>query len=167
MSNTHGRLHAGAPVTEPEITAAEARLGQPYPPSFRALLVEHGRFRIVGPSSESVTFEVWPLDEHVTALQRAADELECEATASDVADQLGLEEETLATLAQIVLVGSEGNTDFVGYDLRTRDGTTGEASFVLHLMDDLEIEYLAEHPGGSGDAAPGFASFVAKHATRH
>jgi hypothetical protein len=166
MSNTvlQQRLRPGTPVGDGQISETEARLGHAYPPSFRALLLEHGTFALIGPSSEAATFEAWPLAEHKTALERAAEELECDATAAEVGEQLGLPAKTLAALAQIILVGSEGHTDFVGFDLRTRDDQTGEASFVLQLMDDLEIEHLAAHPGN--DNARGFEAWLEKHASR-
>lgn len=152
--------------TEAAIAAAEQRLGHAYPPSFRALLQKHGLFGLHAPGDPtSIRYRTWPLDEHQTALERAADELECEATAEEVAEQLGLDAEMVAALAQIVLVGSEGNTDFVGFDLRTRDGKTQEAAFVLQLMDDTEIEYLAAHPGS--ETALGFDALLEGFERRH
>lgn len=75
-----------------------------------------------------------------------------------------MNEDAVAALTQIIVIGSEGNTDFVGFDLRTVESESGEASFVLHLMDDSEIEYLAEN-AGSGEPT-GFDVFVEGHARR-
>lgn len=158
------RLRAAEPLAEAQLAAAEQRLGQAYPPSFRTLLLEHGPFALHRAGSpESTVFRVWPLEEHQTALARAAGELECDATAEAVAGELGLPEETIAVLDQIVLIGCEHDEDFVGFDLRTRAGS-GEATFVLQLMDDTEIEYLAEHPGAD---APGFDAWLERHVRRN
>lgn len=156
------RLRAGDErFTAAQLTDVESRLGHSYPPSFRRLLVEHGCFTLVSPPHGDTSFTVWPLHEHQTALARAAEELECEATAAEVAEQLGLNETDVAVLEQIILVGSTGNTDFIGFDLRTV-GDDGEACFVLQLMDDSEIEYLAANPGDGCE--PGFEAWVVDHA---
>lgn len=167
MPTLEQRLVSGAKnLAEAEIAAAEERLGHKYPPGFRALLQKHGAFKLRRPGSDDAVFEVWPLDEHRTALARAADELECEPTASEVSEQLGLSEESVAVLEKIILVGAEGHEDFVGFDLRTANPATHEATFVLQLMDDTEIEYLAENPGSAPDRAPGFEAWLEDHARR-
>jgi hypothetical protein len=81
--------------TEAAIAAAEQRLGHAYPPSFRTLLQKHGLFALHAASDPtSVRYRTWPLDEHQTALERAAGEMECEA--EEVAEQLGLDAEIVS-----------------------------------------------------------------------
>jgi hypothetical protein len=54
--------------TEASNAAVERRLGHAYPPSFRALLQEHGLFGLHAPSDPtSIRYRTWPLDEHQTA----------------------------------------------------------------------------------------------------
>jgi len=172
MTNTDyltERLRPGTErFTEAQLAASEARLGQVYPPSFRALLLEHGRFGLHrADDHENMVFEVWPLEEHQTALSRAAGELECEATAESVGEELGLDPEMVAVLEQIVLVGCEHDEDFVGFDLRTRHPDTQEAPFVLQLMDDTEIEYLSEHPEPLELGTTGFDGYLKAHVRRN
>lgn len=162
------RLRPGAEgFTEEQLAASERRLGQNYPPSFRTLVSKHGQFALHRPGQpDNTVFEVWPLEEHQTALARAADELGCDATAEAVSEELGIDSETIAVLEQIVLVGCEYDEDFVGFDLRTRHADTQEAAFVLQLMDDTEIEYLSQHPGRAEAVATGFESYLHDHARR-
>ena len=165
-AHTH-RFHTGAPVTDGELDARERALGLTYPPSYRDAVRAHGLFTLGSPDAQHdhLAFKCWPLDQHRTALAEYAEQLECEPTAAAVSEQIGVEEDHVAALGQVLLVGLEGHEDYIGFDLRTRNPKTGECSFGLVLFDDTEISALAEE-ATEPCAARGFDEWLAKHVER-
>lgn len=130
-------------VSADKLAAQEKALGIAYPPSFKHFVMKQGLFSLGNPR-KGPAYQTWALKEHEKALSKLAGELDCEPNAAEVAGKLGLKPEVVAVLDQIVLVGCEGDEDFVGFDLRTRNAKTGECSFGFVLWDDSEIEALAE-----------------------
>lgn len=161
------RFHSGEPVTEAEIAAREAELDVRFPPSYREALLRHGRFSFGkrDKTADHLTFKIWDLPAHRTALAEYADQLDCEVTAEAVADEIGMEADVVEALGKVILVGYQGHEDYLGFDLRTLNPKTGECSFGFVLFDDTEIEAFSEK-----DTSPcegrGFDAWVAKYIAR-
>jgi len=150
----YGKTHRFCPattlVTEAEIAAREEELDVPFPPSYRDALKKYGTFTLgeLGKQADQMVLQIWPLEQHRTALEEYAEQLDCEPTAEAVADEIGVDEEFVAALRKVILVGVQGHEDFIGFDLRTRNRKSGECSFRLTLFDDTEIEALADEDDG-------------------
>jgi hypothetical protein len=147
------------------IAEAEKRLGEVYPPSLKRAYAEHGLFSIGDPEVRQTMFEMWPLDDHVTALAHYAEDLECDPTAEAVAEAIGMEAEEVAVLGEVILVGAEGSEDYVGFDRRTRNSATQECELTLCLRDDTEISALAEKEVAPCEGA-GFDRWLARYLER-
>ena len=164
----YGETHRFCPgANAGELEAAEKRLGVSLPPSFREFLQQHGFFTLGEPDPEHdhLVFATWPSGDWRTALSEIAEQLGCQPVPADVADELGLEAESVAVLEQQIVIGAEGHEDFMAFDLRTRNPATGECSFGLVLFDDCEIEALAEEDP-QAEPARGFDSWLARHIDR-
>jgi hypothetical protein len=139
------RFIRGEPVTEAAIAARERELEISFPPSYRAFLLENGRFTLGDEKKHGHhAYVTLDLDEHRTALEDYAEQLECKPTAKAVAEEIGMEPEVVKVLSKIVLVGRNGHEDFIGFDLRSLNRKTKECSFTMVLFDDTEIEALSE-----------------------
>jgi hypothetical protein len=160
------RFHAGERVTAAALDTRERDLDAPYPPSFRDAILAHGLFSLGKPgTSEQLVYRCWPLAQHRSALAEYADQLDCDPTAAEVASQIGLEEDVVAPLAEIILVGLEGHEDYIGFDLRTRNPKTRECRFGLVLFADTEIEALANEESEPCEGR-GFDVWLARHIAR-
>ncbi len=82
-----------------------------------------------------------------------------------VSEEIGVDEELVAALEQVILIGCEGHEDFVGFDLRTRNKKSNECSFTLVLWDDTEIDALANTKTPACPAR-GFDVWLAKYIER-
>jgi hypothetical protein len=160
------RFLPGAAVPEEALAAREAELELRFPPSYRDFVREHGRFTLGDPVTHGqLAFKLLPLEEHRSALVTYAEQLDCEPTAAAVASEIGMDEEVVGVLAEIILVGLGGHEDYVGFDLRTRNEETGECAFGSMLFEDGEIEACSqkETPPCEGR---GFDAWLAKHLAR-
>jgi hypothetical protein len=161
------RFVAGKPIDESAIAKREKELDVRFPPSYRDALKKYGAFTLgdSSPAHDHLVFKIWPLEDHQTALAHYAEELECDPTAEEVAGQIGMDEDVVAALGKVILIGCEGHEDFIGFDLRTQNKSTGECKFRLTLRDDCEIEAL------SADKSPfkegrSFDEWLTKHIHR-
>jgi hypothetical protein len=165
-AKTH-RFHSGNPVAQSAIAARERELDIAFPPSLRAALQKYGCFTLgeLDAAYDHLVFKCLPVAEHRSALAEYAEQLECDATAAAVAEEIGLEPDVVAALDQVILVGLEGHEDYVGFDLRTRNPDTGECEFGLVLFDDTEIEALAAKEPSRCEGR-GFDTWLARHVER-
>ena len=144
-ARTHS-FNSGEAVGESEIAAREREIGVRFPPSYREALVRYGCFTLgtLGGELDHLVCQIWPLEQHRTALAEYASQLECDETAAAVAEEIGLEERVVAALGKVVLFGVDGQEDYLGFDVRTQHSESGECQCRLVLFDDTEIEALAE-----------------------
>jgi hypothetical protein len=161
------RFHDGTRVAAAVLDERERELEEQYPPSFRDAVIAHGLFSLgkPDPAHDHLVFRCWPPERHRTALIEYAEQLDCEPTAAEVASQIGVDEEHVAALGQVILVGVEGHEDYIGFDLRTRNPKTGECHFGMVLFDDTEIEAFANADTNTCDSR-GFDEWLARHIER-
>jgi hypothetical protein len=163
------RFCASTPIDESAISKREKELDVRFPPSYRDALKKYGEFTLGERDKklDHLVFRIWPLSEHRSALAHYAEDLECDPTAEAVAEEIGMEEDTVAVLAKVILIGSDGHEDYVGFDLRTQNPQTMECDFGLCLRDDCEIEALSEEEAAPLSAtARGFDEWLPKHIKR-
>lgn len=154
----------GPSISDAELASAETSLGEPLPPSFRELVAAYGAFSIGTPGAgfDQTVFRVWPPTEYRSALAIYADQLECEATAAAISGEIGVDEDAVGALARVIVVGCHGHEDYCGFDLRTRNATTGECRFGITLFEDNEICALAER-AAVPFAARGFDAYLERN----
>ena len=152
------------PVTTNDVEEAAKRLGQAIPPSLGEAMIAHGAFTLgdACPATDSMSYKSWPPSEWRLALDYYADVfLGCDPDPEEVADEAGMEADDVAVLSQIVLIGLEGDEDYIGFDLRTR-AADEECTFHVMLFEDSEIEEIAgEKP--ERQKGPGYDKWLAKH----
>ena len=139
------------PVTEAQLNEAEGRVG-PLPKSYRAFVLEHGRFEIgADPAFQLVEPEdIRTMLDELMSMHDAED-------AAGVADSIGIEQDVIEAMAHGVIIAMEGHEDYWVFDTRTRDDQ-GECRVIGCLTDDLELEYFAKKSSSKGRAFEAFLS---------
>lgn len=131
------------PIKENELVAVEERLGLLLPPSLREFVKEYGPFSLGEEESRYYLVYLYSTQEWNTGVGYYADQLCCDPTVEGVANAIGMAPEECTGLAEVVIVGSGEDEDYLAFDLRTRSAT-GECEFYRMRFEDDEIAYLTK-----------------------